>query len=62
MEGRGGHDRRNLIKGAFLAGAAVFLGKTAVKAKSRCSDESHHEETLYRETDEFRRYYESLRD
>ncbi len=55
--------RRSLIKGAFLAGAAALLGKGAkdAVAKEKAISEDN-KEILYRETPEFKAYYESLRD
>ena len=57
--------RRSLIKGFFAAGAAAVLGASASK-KARASQMEQKgqdsQEILYRETEEFRAYYDSLLD
>ncbi len=58
-------NRRSFIKGIFAAGAAAFLA-SAISKETQASDASsvpgNDQEILYRETKEFRAYYDSLLD
>ncbi len=53
--------RRSLIKSAFLAGAVALLGKGTKDAVAQKDSSSDANEILYKETPEFKAYYESLR-
>ncbi len=58
--------RRSLIKGFLVAGAAAFAGAAgAKKAKAsvgQMAGQGSEKEILYRETEEFKAYYDSLLD
>ncbi len=58
--------RRSLIKGFLAAGAAAFAGvASAKKAKAsvrQTAGRDSEKEILYRETEEFKAYYDSLLD
>ncbi len=58
--------RRSLIKGFFIAGAAALAGTATAEQKAYDSKKSVNnmddQEILYRETEEFRSYYNSLLD
>ncbi len=57
-------ERRSLVKGLLVAGAAALLGAPSASsaASSRDKADSQSEEILYRETEEFKAYYQSLLD
>ena len=58
-------NRRSFIKGVIAAGAAAFLGSAASKRAQASNDFAgsvSDQEVLYRETQEFRAYYDSLKD
>ncbi len=58
-----GEARRSFLKGV-LAGSAVLAGLVSSAKESRASLKRGHtdsSEILYRETEDFRKYYESLR-
>ena len=57
-----GNLRRNLLKGMLVAGAAVLGAAGSAKAKPVQNHSTAHQgdEILYRESDEFKRYYKSL--
>ncbi len=59
---RKGIDRRAFLKGLGLGG--VFLAATAGSKRATASVKKKEipHQTLYRETEAFRKYYESLRD
>ena len=59
---KSGQERRDLLKGLFLAGTAAILGTNSKKAEAQSLSEGHSDEILYRETEEFRAYYDSLLD
>lgn len=58
-------ERRSFLKG-MLAGSLALAGLASGTRKGRASQaeegKAHSDEVLYRETEEFRRYYQSLRD
>ncbi len=55
-----GIDRRAFLKGLTLVGTISALGAGAKKAQAKTKREIPNQ-TLYRETEEFKKYYESLR-
>ncbi len=55
--------RRSFLKQIF-AGSAAVTAVAAGQKEARAADETkerHSQETLYRESDEFKKYYHSLR-
>ena len=60
MKNKQGIDRRAFLKGLTLVGTISALGAGAKKAQAEKKREIPNQ-TLYRETEEFRKYYESLR-
>ncbi len=59
MAKRVDEERRTFFKGLLVAGAALFLRNGRAQAARRIHPE---EGGLYRETEAFRAYYQSLRD
>ncbi len=59
-----GESRRSFVKG-LVAGSAVLAGFLATGAKAQAKqaseDRSVPQDILYRETEEFRKYYDMLR-
>jgi len=55
-----GIDRRSFLKGLTMGGALAALGTTPKKVRAKGTKEIPNQ-TLYRETEDFRKYYESLR-
>ncbi len=51
---------KHILAGSAVIGAAAMTGKTT-RAGTAVPDNDPVRDTLYRETEEFRKYYESLR-
>ncbi|NOY64847.1 MAG: transcriptional initiation protein Tat [Nitrospirae bacterium] len=61
MKEKKGIDRRAFLKGLTLVGTiSAVLGSSAKKVEAGTKREVPNQ-TLYRETEEFKKYYESLR-
>ncbi|RMG72122.1 MAG: twin-arginine translocation signal domain-containing protein [Nitrospirae bacterium] len=54
-------NRRAFLKGLTLTGVISAVGAKPKKARAASRKRHHPEQTLYRETEAFRRYYESLK-
>ena len=56
-------NRRSFLK-QILAGSAIVAGSALAGKKAKAQEQEtgkHPDETLYRETDAFKKYYDSLR-
>ncbi len=59
---RKGIDRRGFLKGLGLTGVFLAATGTGKKAAASVRKKDIPHQTLYRETEAFKKYYESLRD
>lgn len=55
------YGRRAFLKGLIASSAAIAAASAMAPEKVRGKQRDKHEETLYRETPEIRKYYETLR-